>query len=147
MPHNHNLLSGSVRLSFFSKCSKNPMTLIFCKLESSTSVPAETWLTVYRRPLVWARSDAKPMLCPYRRQRCGYNVTLRAGNVSSAFLLRKSNSDDAGFSIKFGSRHIWCLGKKIGSIENCLNVTIVSSFVSPTLWVFATRARPPEAQL
>ena len=74
-------------------------------------------------------------------------MTLRAGNVSFAYFLRKINSDDVGFSIKVGNRIIYYLGNLFGLVENCLNVTIVSSFGSPTLWAFATRARSLEAQL
>ena len=74
-------------------------------------------------------------------------MSLRATTVSFAYLRRTGNSHDVGFSAKVGTGVIWCIGKNIGSVENCLNVTIVSSFESPTLWVFSTRARPLEVQL
>ena len=55
-----------------------------------------------------------------------------------------SNSDDLGFSARVDTRNVYALGNFFGSDENCLNVTIVSSFKSPTLWAFATRTRSLE---
>ena len=68
-------------------------------------------------------------------------MSLRAGIARF-----KSNSDDVGFSARVGTRQMYCLSFCFGSVDNCLNIKIGSSFGSSILQVFATRARPLEVQ-